>query len=117
RGEDASRDSTGGSGAGALAGRRRALAGPVGGPAAVAVTADGPPAWLLVDRFGRAVGAPPGGGPWLDQLPGVRGPLPRAGGAGVVVPEPKGDYQLMLWAGDEPRSYRIAVWSTDGQAL
>src|SRR5262249_52422129 len=37
--------------------------------------------------------------------------------AGVVVPDPQGDYQLVLWAGDEPRAYRVAVWSTDGQAL
>jgi hypothetical protein len=117
RAQDASQDLTAGSMSEVLAGRRPALARPVAVPAALAVTVDGPPAWLLVDRFGRAVGAPPGGGPWLDQLPGVRGPLPRAGGASVVVPDPQGDYQLLFWAGDEPRSYRVAVWSTDGQAL
>jgi len=86
-------------------------------PRALAVTVDGPPAWLLLDRYGRAVGAPPGGGPWLDQLPAARGPLPRPEGAGVLVPDPEGEYQLILWAGEAPRDYRVAAWPTQGQAL
>ncbi len=100
-----------------LPGQQPALARPVTLAPALAITVDGPPAWLVVDRFGRVVGAPPGGGPWLNQVPAARGPLPRPDGAGVLVPEPKGDYQLVMWASESGRDYRIVAWTTDGQAV
>lgn len=100
-----------------LPGQRPALARPVTLVPALAITVDGPPAWVVVDRLGRGVGAPPGGGPWLDQVPAARGPLPRPNGASVVVPDPQGDLRLVMWADDSPRDYAVAAWSTSGQAL
>jgi hypothetical protein len=100
-----------------LPGQQPALARPVTLAPALAITVDGPPAWVVVDRFGRVVGAPPGGGPWLNQVPAARGPLPRPDGAGVLVPDPKGDYQLVMWAGESAHRYRVAAWTADGQAV
>jgi hypothetical protein len=100
-----------------LPGRRPALPRPAVVPSAVAVSVEGPAAWLLVDRYGRAVGAPPDGAPWVGQIPAARGPMAQARGSGVVLPDPHGEYQVLLWAGEASRPYRVAVWTADGQAL
>jgi hypothetical protein len=100
-----------------LPGRRPALPRPALVPPALAISVEGPVAWLVVDRYGRALGAPPDGAPQLTLVPGARGEAGPAGAATGLLPDPHGVYQLLLWAGEAPRRYRLAAWLTDGQAL
>ncbi|HEY7060927.1 MAG TPA: FecR domain-containing protein [Chloroflexota bacterium] len=99
-----------------LVGRQPALPRPAIVPPAVAVAVDGPAGWAMVDRFGRTVGRAPEGG-WIDQMPAVRGPLARERGTAAILPDPAGEYQLLLWGSEAVRPYRVALWPTDGQAL
>ncbi len=100
-----------------LPGRRPALPRPALVPPALAISVEGPAAWLVVDRYGRALGAPPDGASQLTLVPGARGEAGPAGVATALLPDPHGAYQLLLWAGEAPRRYRLAAWLTDGQAL
>jgi hypothetical protein len=100
-----------------LVGRQPALPRPAFVPPAVAVAVEGSAGWVVVDRLGRAVGQAPDGGGWVDQIPAVRGPLPRERGAAAILPDPAGEYQLLLWGTDAVRPYRVTLWPTDGQAL
>jgi hypothetical protein len=100
-----------------LVGRQPALPRPAFVPPAVAVVVEGPAGWVIVDRLGRAVGQAPDGGGWIDQIPAVRGPLPRERGAAAILPDPAGEYQVLLWGSEAIRPYRVALWPTDGQAL
>ncbi|HZR98502.1 MAG TPA: hypothetical protein VFE37_07340 [Chloroflexota bacterium] len=100
-----------------LVGRQPALPRPALVPPALVVAVEGAAGWAIVDPLGRAVGQPAEGGGWLDQIPAVRGPLPRERGTAAVLPDPAGEYRLLLWGSDATRAYRVAVWPTDGQVL
>src|SRR5262249_10229860 len=112
--QGARRDVPPGSTSEVLPGERPALARPLALGRALALTVDGPQAWILVDDEGRAVGAPRGG-TWLGYLPAVRGPLQRARGVGLVAPDAHGAYQVVLWGEGGDGSYRVAAWGADGQ--